>query len=131
MPVRAKNIRHELDVEYHSLQHVIDLCAEYDIKPKDASIESVYVNDYGADSSETKVCFTASEKLEEFEAKQASYRRRLKAYNTWYEENKAQIEDELALRKHKEHAETERAMEKKKLRLERDLAKINIKLGKW
>lgn len=95
------------------------------IDPKDVSLSVENEWDYGDVTSRVELTWREEQSEEEYEeAIIKPYIARLKKYYAWYDENKDQIEEEIALRELEARSEEKTSREKKIKQLEQELAKL-------
>lgn len=130
-PVRKRTQRHAESINYHSLQYAVDQANAWGAPLSECEIEAEYdSHDYYDYGSTVYLKWTGPEDAAVFEQRLVDYGRKLKLYEVWAEENKAQIVEELALREVEKGEAAKKTAQKEVGRLERELVQQQRELVK-
>ena len=131
-PVRKRTQRYAESINYYSLQYAVDQANAWDAPLAECQIEAESDGGDGYYDYGTSVYlkWTGPEDTAVFEARLVDYGRKLKLYEVWAKENKAQIAEELALREVEKGEAAKKSAQKEVGRLERELVQQQKELVK-
>lgn len=132
MKVKPKNptnpiVRKEFDVRDWKVSNILDHLDNEGISYEDAMIETELEDDWCGSSAYAYLTYNKAKHTdEEFVEILKKYEKRLVEYNSWYAENREEIEKRL---KEKERKEIEKKLREKK-KLEKQLREVEERLKK-